>query len=141
MDQDQCDALIHRLERLERQVRRWKALGLAAVAALGIVALIGKVGTREAKAQETKEYNITVPKEFLEGYTAKSAPEIRAQRIILVDPSGRTRGRLQVSSGGTPSLELYGPSGKTHASLAVKGSGQPQLVLYDRLGRVLWKAP
>ncbi|MDV2496500.1 MAG: hypothetical protein RX316_09890 [bacterium] len=42
----------------------------------------------------------------MEGYAAKSAPEIRAQRIILVDPSGRARGRLQVSSGGTPSLEL-----------------------------------
>ncbi len=28
MDRDQCDALIHRLERLERRFSRWKALEL-----------------------------------------------------------------------------------------------------------------
>ena len=141
MEQPKLDALTSRIERMERQIRRWKILGIAAVAALGLVALLAGPNGRDAKAAETKEYNITLPPEVFRSAAAQSAGEIRARRVILVDKEGKARGRLQVSETGTPSLELFGPGGQTQAALAVKGSGSPRLVLYDKLGRVLWRAP
>ena len=61
MEQPKLDALTGRIERMERQIRRWKILGIAAVAALGLVALLAGPKGRDAKAAETKEYNITLP--------------------------------------------------------------------------------
>lgn len=141
VEQPNVDALARRIERMEHQIRRWKTLGIAAVAALGLVALLAGPDGRDAKAEEAKEYNITLPPEIFRGAAAQSAGEIRTRRVILVDKEGKARGRLQVSETGTPSLELFGPGAQTQAALAVKGSGSPRLVLYDKLGRVLWRAP
>ena len=140
MEQPKLDALTSRIERMERQIRRWKILGIAAVAALGLVALLTGPNGRDAKAAETKEYNITLPPELFRDAAAQPAGEIRTRRVVIVDKKGRVRGKLQVSENGTPSLELLGPGGQTQAALTVK-AGSPRLVLYDKLGRVLWRAP
>ncbi len=140
MEQPKLDALARRIERMERQIRRWKILGIAAVAALGLVALLAGPNGRDAKAAETKEYNITLPPEVYRSGTAQSAGEIRTRRFVIVDKKGRVRGKLQVSETGTPSLNLFSKGGQTQVKLTVK-AGSPRLVLYDKLGRVLWRAP
>ncbi len=143
MEQPKLDELTRRIERMERQIRRWKNIGIfgiSAVAALGLVALLAGPNGRDAKAAETKEYNITLPPEIFLSGTAQFAGEIRAQRVVIVDKKGRVRGRLQVSENGTPSLKLFSKGGQTLVRLAVK-AGSPRLALYDKLGRVLWRAP
>lgn len=141
MDRKLIDALAERVERLEGELARWKTLGVAALVALGLVVLIWAPWGGLARADETKEYNITVPSEVFKMGQPKEVEELRARRILLVDGRGEPRGSLQVSSAGTPSLELFGASGRTQASLSVKGSGSPGLVFYDRMGRVIWRAP
>lgn len=141
MDLHTIDSLAKRVEWLESELSRWKTLGLAALVALGLAVLIWAPWGGLAGAQETKEYNITVPSEVFQMGQPQNVAELRTRRVVLVDARGEARGSLQVSEVGTPSLELLGQGGRTQAALSVKGSGAPSLVFYDRMGRVIWQAP
>jgi hypothetical protein len=137
------DALVGRMNRMESELARWKTLGVAALVVLGLVVFFWAPwgGPATAEGQETKEYTIAVPPEVFKMGQPQEVEELRARRVLLVDSRGEPRASLQVSSTGSPSLELFGSSGRTQASLSVKGSGTPGLVFYDRMGRVLWRAP
>ncbi len=143
MDRTMLNALTERMAALEAELIRWKTVGVAALVTLGLVVLVWGPWGRPAQAGEAgvKEYNLTVPSEVFQAGQARHVEELRTRRVVLVDARGEARGSLQVSTAGTPSLELFGQGGRTQAALSVKGSGSPSLVLYDRMGRVLWRAP
>jgi hypothetical protein len=67
---------------------------------------------------------------------ATSQPEIlRAQRIEVVDATGRTRIALAVHPDGEAGLILVDAAGRTRAGLMLTPDGSPGLILRDAAGR------
>jgi len=58
-----------------------------------------------------------------------------AQKFVLVDPHGRTRGVLDVTEKGVAQLGLFDGSGTLRAGLGVGVNGAPALGIYDKNGK------
>jgi hypothetical protein len=106
------EALSRRVERLEQANWQWKRLASGALAALAIVVLLGAAaGKRE-----------------------KSPPEVRAQRLVLVDKADKARAELTVVSDDQPALLLADHAGKPRLMLALSKYGEPTLSFADAGG-------
>ncbi len=101
------DSLAQRLDRLERENRRLKLAGAILLLALVAVGAMGQV-------------------------LPKAVPKVvEAERFVLRDTKGKTRGGLGVLADGTTALAFYDQNEKVRAVLGVEPAG-PSLVLYGQ---------
>ncbi|MBF6571335.1 MAG: hypothetical protein IVW54_20950 [Candidatus Binataceae bacterium] len=61
--------------------------------------------------------------------------EVAAERFMLVDKDGKTRGALGVLADGSPFLGFYGAGGQPRVAVGVSGEGSSFIDLYDDAGR------
>jgi hypothetical protein len=106
------EALSRRIARLEQANWRWKRLVSGALAALAIVVLLGAAA----------------------GKRDKNPPEVRAQRLVLVDKADKARAELTVVSDDQPTLVLADNAGKPRLMLALSKYGEPTLSFADAGG-------
>jgi hypothetical protein len=59
---------------------------------------------------------------------------IRANRIELVDPTGKKLVGLAALADGSAGMSVYDPSGRQRVSISIGPKGQPQVVLFDDSG-------
>ncbi len=111
MSQEQHAFMAQRLSRLERSDRCWKLLASSLLGALLILTLMG--------ASTQKNGNV--------------AEVIRAQRFVLIDADGQTRGELTVEKEWS-GLRLKDANGRVRALLAIESEG-PVLELWDEKGK------
>jgi hypothetical protein len=82
MHEPRLEQMLHRLQAVEQANRWWKAASLTVMALLGLVVWLGAA----------------------RGPDATRGEEVRATRLILVDPQGRPLGRLGVEADGIVNL-------------------------------------
>jgi hypothetical protein len=107
------EALSRRVARLEQANWQWKRLASGALAALAIVVLLGAAAT---------------------GKRDKNPPEVRAQRLVLVDKADKARAELTVVSDDQPTLVLVDNAGNPRLMLALSKYGEPTLSFADAGG-------
>lgn len=110
------DALAERLERLSRQNLRYRRAALGVVVVAAGVATMGQAPVK------------------------RSTGEVRAQRFVLVDASGATRGTLAVASDGSTRLELSDAAQRPRIAATVSGEEASFAVVApgdNRLGAAL----
>ncbi len=112
MNEPTMETLARRLDKVERENRRLKQAG---VVALGVIAAVLLMG------QATQDSRI-----------------VEAEKFVLKDENGITRGRFGVAPDGRMTLGLLDEAGKTaRLALALTRGGLPTLVLRDGAGRAI----
>lgn len=112
MSEEVPDRLIERLDRLDRTNRRWKLISGATAVALAGIVLVAAAAPR-------------VP--HLDQGGPPVLNEVRAQRFLLVDASGKLRAVLGAATGGAVSLGLLDNDDKIRSVLIVDATGTPRL--------------
>lgn len=100
--------LTHRIECLERESRRWRLAALVVGGVLGIAGLTGA----------TK--------------MAPTTDELRARRIVIVDPNDQERVQISVKDDGSAVLAVNDQEGDARVSLRVLRDGRPEVALSDK---------
>jgi hypothetical protein len=106
------ESLSRRVARLEQANWQWKRLASGALAALAIVVLLGAAA----------------------GKRQKSPPEVRAQRLVLVDKADKARAELTLVSDEQPALVLADHAGTPRLMLVLSKYGEPTLSFADAGG-------
>ncbi len=114
MNELTLDTLRQRLDRLERETWRLKRVGAAVLVGIATVVLMGQATTSRT---------------------------VEAERFILKDASGKSRGALGIGANGTVALFLLDQDGKHRVELSLGNEGSPSFILRDKAEKVLWKAP
>ena len=65
---------------------------------------------------------------------------LTVEKLLLVDSSGKIRGKLGLWPNGKPGLFAYDDNGIPHTSLGLS-TDPPKLSVMDQHGMILWEAP
>src|SRR3954462_13169160 len=106
MDAPQRDLVIERIEALERENRRLWYVGIAIVCAAIFLLVEGT--------------NLIRPPKIIE-----------AEGFVLKDPSGRVRGKLRMTRGGSPEFALLDEAGHDQVSLHLTFDNGATLDFFD----------
>jgi hypothetical protein len=124
MSEEVPDRLIERLDRLDRTNRRWKLISGATAVALAGIVLVAAAAPRVPHLDQGRPPVLN---------------EVRAQRFLLVDASGKLRAVLGAATGGAVSLGLLDNDDKIRSVLIVDANGTPRLEMLgaDETRRVM----
>lgn len=141
MDVTQIRALTERLDRVEKtnqslakECRRWRRAGVGTLLGALVLAVCGAKMADEEKTVEASHFILRD-----EAGRMRAALGMRPDGtpgLGLFDLSGQVRLSFDLSSSGSPSMNLYDKAGTLQAALAVRPDGTPGFGLFDGEGKV-----
>ena len=133
----EIDEVVERLDRLENQNLRMRRAGAAALVLVAAVFLLGQAApTRTVEAEKLilREAGGKTRGTF-------SVADDGSMGLSFLDKDGMTRATLGVSADGSSRLRLNGKDEKPRAQLVVWADDSPHLSLTDATGKPVYKAP
>ena len=124
-DIELISARLHSLERKFRILKLGVVIASLVVGSLGLMGQAGLPG--DVLPSGRARIESAAPQ-------SQSQFEVRAQRFVLVDDSGKERASLVTDGNGSVYLVMFDAQGKNRINLSVNSSG-PSLALYDPSGQ------